>query len=358
MVDDCILQFVKMEAVLRFRPQFPGPLETVNDQGAKDEAGLSQLAHFHQFKDLPAEFRQMIYRSCIPRRTFKLLYHRWWSLSTVRYLGKKPAALPLIAFVSKEAYHVSKLHLQEFEVILRDHPDLSSPFQWRDETTGIRFDLNLDTLFICDRIHRQAWKDDEDRHNGAFALTMKPKVNLVLDMYGLAPVCVPLYFWTFRMSYPYYDILAQKSHCTVVLAKTSFFAKESEIRTSGLFGLFGEERTVFVDIHDILKIDQFETDIRHLDPMDYRCNEIQENDSFFRQQEDLLSLGPGRYGSYGAAFFDQARTHGRDYDPIPPLVHSVAGLHSVVEQDAASARYLIQQSVRFHLKPCADTSLL
>lgn len=48
------------------------------------------------------------------------------------------------AFVCKEAYYISKLFVWEFEMNFTD----VIPRQYRDGTTRIRFDLDVDTLVI------------------------------------------------------------------------------------------------------------------------------------------------------------------------------------------------------------------
>lgn len=329
-------------------------LKSIKEQGSKVENELSPATQFHLFPKLPPELRQMIYYACIPRRIFKLHYYGWEEDAPEAWFLKKPAALPLIAFVSKEALYISKLHLKEFEMIFCDYPNSHSS-NFKLQTTPIRFNLKLDRLYICHDSAALNHREDhlKDLHNGPFALTMKPKVNLILEMRGLVydrhhrRLLGPRLPW--RMSNHGYDILAQQSHCTIVLGRTMFLAKEPEIRESGLFGLFGEERTVLVDIHDTAKIDQFEAYIRQIQNKAPRLN-AQGRSSFFPQwdqnarPEGWSCLGAGRYGSCGATVFDQERTNGTELAPTPPSVHSVAGKHSVAEQDAASARYLIQQA--------------
>ena len=186
-------------------------------------------------------------------------------------------------------------------------------------------------------------------HHGPFALATKPKVNFILGLdrlvgaHGISSQS-RMRWLTAR---PYWDYLTQRGHCTVSLASTGFFAKELEIRSSGLFGMFGEERSVFIDINDKAKIDQFENYVRQISreriKHGYRNSYFPEL-AFARTPVSIARKGSGRYARYGRAVFDFERAHGLEDTTQLPTVLSVAGLHTPAEQDAASALYLIKQS--------------
>jgi hypothetical protein len=340
-------------------PPSPEDSTTLAGQGTKDEGGSSQLTHFHPFKDLPPELRQMIYKACLPRRTFRFSYGRgpWRSPCMKESFGKKPAALPFIAFVCKEAYHISKLFSREFEMNFKEV--LQGHYSYG--TTEIRFDLDLDTLLInhtgtlagetLDTDHADHEDYLQNLHNGPFALAMNPKVNFILELDRLVGYRGMLGYSPSRIKWltarPYWDYLTQRRHCTVSLASTGFFAKELEIRSSGLFGMFGEERSVFIDINDKAKIDQFENYVRQPGREGIKhgyTNSHFPELAFAGTPVSIAPKGSGRYARYGRAVFDFGRAHGLEDTTQLPTVLSVAGLHTPAEQDAASALYLIKQS--------------
>lgn len=220
-------------------------------------------------------------------------------------------------------------------------------------TERIRFDPVLDSLIIN---YKEIAADEKpfdprgglvehedylkDLPNGPFALALDPKVNVILPLQILVGPRErsresDIRWLTTR---PYWDLLTQRSHCTVLLADTRFFATKSEIKSSELFGMFGEERNVIIDINDTAKIDQYESySRRHRESK--AGNTRRYVFQFFPEgvkTEDVE--GAGRYSSFGlGATVDSERTHGEDDAAIPTML-------SIAEQDAASALLLTKQS--------------
>lgn len=274
-------------------------------------------------------------------------------------LSEKPSGLPCIAFVCREAYEISKLYVKEYRV---DFTHIFS-VQWMEylyTTTRIRFDPVLDTLLVN---YSGATSDDdpveghlehetylEGLRDGPYALAMSPKVNIVLDMDQLVgprrddTLVSDIRWLTTR---PYSDCLTQRSHCTIRLATTKLTTTSQEIRSSGLFGMFGEERNVLIDIKDTAKIDRYEDYVYQLFPrvrqnFTRSCNYFPEAPGDEPLSGDLACIGAGRYGTdYGAD--EGVRTddwHTRDDDSEePPTVFS-----TLAEKDAANAHALIKQT--------------
>lgn len=340
-----------MAEIMRNPPRSPVHRGCHIGQCTKYDDASSQLTDFHRFSDLPPELRQMIFQACLPRRVFRFSYGRTISpfegdLSDL--FAKKPSALPPIAFVCKEAYYMAKLFVREFLV---DRTDVICRARrlYGYGTERIRFDPVLDSLFLnyrgpaADEEPADGVVEHEDYlkglRNGPFALALDPKINVILSIDLLVGPRE-----RFRQSgtrwlttRPYRDCLTQRSHCTVNLATTRFFATNSEINSSGLFGMFGEERTVIVDINDTAKIDQYESySRRHLRSRagDTRRRRFQ----YFPEDVKAEDFeGAGRYSSFGLGALHFERTHGEDDAAIPTML-------SIAEQDAASALYLIKQS--------------
>lgn len=269
------------------------------------------------------------------------------------HVSEKPSALPWIAFVCKDAYEISKLFVREYHMaftnIISDEEE-----EILYETTRIRFDPDLDTLFVNytgmpDDQEPYAGEDQledeiylQNLHNGPYALSMMPKVNIVLDMQILVSPRPGIRWAKYLSARPYSDCVAQHGHCTVKLANTVFSTTSAEIRSSGLFGMFGEERNVVIDIKDTAKIDEYESYIDQLESAGGNCsdasNYFPENNS---ANQILSNIGAGRYGSeYGAlGESDGARIEDGEDTRALSTVHS-----SIAEEDSATALRLIKQS--------------
>lgn len=220
-------------------------------------------------------------------------------------------------------------------------------------TTRIRFDADLDTLLVnyCGLTSDDEPHDPETEHHeyleglhdGPHALTMSPKVNVVLDMHALVGPRTEHFssqaLTRWLTSRAYSDCLAHHSHCTVALASTEFSATGREIRASGLFRMFGEEREVLINIKDTAEIDQYESYIESL-----VGDRSIRGDTYFPEwprasKFPVSGMGTGRYESQ-TGWILHSDLHGQAYgkDWAPPTTDSVA------EQDAASALHLIKQT--------------
>lgn len=347
-----------------------GHSNSLTAQDASDSVGSSQLTHFHCFPHLPKELRQAIFEACLPRRVFRFTYEQLISpRKSTWHVSEKPSALPWIAFVCKDAYQISRLYWREYRMDFTNI--VSTPCMWRQRicgTTKIRFNPKLDTLLV--NYSGMTSDDDADDDvldheeylqgltNGPYALAMKPEVNIVLDMeYLVGPRRKNSLLETrWLTSRPYSDCLTQRSHCTVKLATTVISTTSQEIRSSGLFGMFGEERSVLIDINDTAKLDRYESYIDQLESRTGRSlsrgwNYLPEGAP---RDHPLAGIGAGRYGTrYGSderAVLDDWRYQSDDDsdendssddedDEEPPRV-----FRSVAEKDAAIARTLIMQA--------------
>lgn len=295
--------------------------------------------------------------------------------------SEKPSALPWIAFVCKDAYEISKLFVREYRVGLNiisikddssseeeqssqeessseeESPDEEGQSDEREEhlygTTRIRFNPDLDTLFAncCGMTDdEEPYAGDyllenvkylQDLKNGPHALSMMPKVNVMLDMGTLVgPRGSSWAKWL--TARPTSDCLAQHSHCTIMLANTVFWTTSTDIRSSELFGMFGEERNVLIDIKDTAKIDQYE---RYLDQLESVVGGCSDGWNYFPEDEPahhtVAHIGAGRYGTeYGdLAESGRARTEAGEDSRALSRVHS-----RIAEEDGAMALYLIKQA--------------
>lgn len=267
-------------------------------------------------------------------------------------VSEKPCTLPWIAFVNKDAYEISKLFMREYRVAFISIIAVEEE-QFLRGTTRICFDPDLDTLFVnyCGITEDEEPYADEDQlehqaylqnlHNGPHALSMMPKVNIMLDMQALVGL-VPGSLWVkYLMARPYSDCVAQHGHCTIKLANTVFSTTSTEIRSSGLFGMFGEERNVLIDIKDTAKIDRYESYIDQLESAGGNCSDGWNYFPKNKSANRLWAIGAGLYGSeYGAlAESDGARSEDGEDARALSTVHS-----SRAEEDGATALHLIKQS--------------
>lgn len=236
----------------------------------------------------------------------------------------------------------------DFTIIPRDWT------QRQCTTTRIRFNLDLDTVLVNysgitpdddpEDDHREHEEYLKDLQNGPYALVKRPNVKLILDMAYLVgprhPDSVGEIKWL--TASPYQDCLIQHRHCTVELAITSFWATRQEVRSSGLFGLFGEERHVNIDIRHTAKIDQYERYIERLGAGDYQPRRngwayFPRGSTIFH--EELRSLGGKRYGTFWNSVLGAVRPGQQDEDGGDP-----AEFIDAAERDASRALTLIKQS--------------
>ncbi|KAI7779940.1 hypothetical protein LA080_000152 [Diaporthe eres] len=315
-------------------------------RGTSDGVGSPQLAHFHRFPDLPPELRDMILQACLPRRLFKFSY--WQPRSPDKPpsdLSEKPSALPSIAFVCKDAYNISKMFVREYHVSVINMVSV--------QTAIIRFDPDLDTLFVNFRgltddeepevedLEREREIHLQNLHNGPYALAMMPKVNIMLGMVGLVGPRRRVSQTRWLTTRPYSDCLARHGHCTVKLATTSFSTTSTEIRSSGLFGMFGEERHILIDIKDTAKIDQYES---YVDQLESAGGTRSRGWNYFPENEPahcILSAGAGRYGTRYEARTKSDAVYVEDYEDARAL-STVSS--SIAEEDGTMALYLIKQA--------------
>lgn len=334
---------IEMAQEMEAMSQDSGHSNGLTAQGASSDAGSPQLDHFHRFPELPNELRQLIFEACLPRRVFRFTYERpSWPRNNDMHEKWKPTPLPSIAFVCKEACETSKLYMKKYQVYLNQF--VSQEWRSYGQGTRIHFNPNLDTLLLnfCANAAPDPHNPLESLANGPFALASMPKVNIVLEIELLAGARPSQSARTrdraikWPISRPHHECITKRDHCDVRLATTAFSATSLEIRSSGLFGLCGDERQVLIDIRDTAKIDQYETFRRQLAARPGRSRGI--NCTFFPeilpQTDQMKQLGAGRYSTHARATLDWygMRQGGTGPDQMTS------------EQDTTSAIHLIKQA--------------
>ncbi|KAK7707547.1 hypothetical protein SLS64_007066 [Diaporthe eres] len=219
---------------------------------------------FPRFLDLPFEIRWAIYKLCLPTRVInseirnlrpvpKYSINREERLALRRIVAKF-GRTPVIARASPEVYR----KLQQHVVAL---PHSEWVWSWRTSdsdpiTEGftdprpIIFDPMSDVL-LASPGHWVSGEDDEmylDRSPYCLASSRDVAVAIDDQTIHYLSICKWLADYCF---------LGRKN-CTIVLSETKLVNSSEWIASCGLFGLFGEEQTVLVDVDDSERIEYFD----------------------------------------------------------------------------------------------------
>ncbi|KAI3401164.1 hypothetical protein diail_310 [Diaporthe ilicicola] len=256
---------------------------------------------FPRFLDLPFEIRWAIYELCLPTRVVDSAVHPENIIPHVtriieeqelalRYAVARFSSMPVICKAVPEVYRKLRRHMvappaNEWawtSVNKRHTKGFSDP-------RPLFFDPGSDVLFIS---VRDIWIFDED-----FLLTYKTPYWLASNQdVVLAIDELTIDSFTIDKELATYCFLGRKN-CTVILSETRLIKPIESIISCGLFGLFGEERTVLVDVDDFERIDYFDKKLNGQDIHPRRWTEA-----------TLMPGGVRRYGSHSTVDFQKTWT--------------------------------------------------
>lgn len=215
---------------------------------------------FPRFLELPFEIRWAIYELCLPTR---VIYSEICDLETVpkesiireerlalRHIVAKFSRTPVIARASPEVYREMQRHV------------VAPPYgewiwNWDLGTKGftdprpVYFDRRSDTLCISfeDWFVFEIEQNEELLEKGPYCLADGRNATVALDEAAIN--C--LMNWE-RLAK---SCLMGRKNCTIILEETTVIEPMEWIVSCGLFGLFGEDRTVLVDVDNFELIDYF-----------------------------------------------------------------------------------------------------
>ncbi|POS73549.1 hypothetical protein DHEL01_v208054 [Diaporthe helianthi] len=220
-----------------------------------------QPADFPRFLELPFEIRWQIYELCLPIRVID---------GEIRELE-----LPMRSFVTKEDITALKYIVARFSrtpVVARAIPEVYRKLQ-RDlarppdgewvwgwirydveaftDSRPVIFDQRSDILYISPI----DWSRGQNSQNfldgrSPFYLVRNKNATLAIDEVGIFSGLT----WPRLLK----QCLLDRKKCIIILNETTIVKPAEWITSCGLFGLFGEERTVLVDVDDLTRIDYFD----------------------------------------------------------------------------------------------------
>lgn len=221
-----------------------------------------QPTDFHRFLELPFDIRWEIYELCLPKRVIDSVIHILpavpkYLMTTqeqlaLRHIVAKFSRTPVIARASTEVYRAMRRHLvappRGEWVWNRD----SWCAQGFTDPRPIYFDPKSDVLsFSPEDWHvPQIMMVSGCSDVSPFCLAEARNVNLALDKEAIRNLVT-------SKKLADHWLLGRKK-CTIILNETVLISTAKWIASCGLFGLFGEERTVLVDVDDFERIDYFD----------------------------------------------------------------------------------------------------
>lgn len=218
-----------------------------------------QPTDFPRFLELPFEIRWTIYGLCLPMRVVdgeinNLGYDPDVMIRekqiAVRYIVTRYSRTPVIARAIPEVYRELQSHVVE-------PPNSKWVWSWRGfnlegftDSAPIFFDLRSDVLYISPDGISSRRESQKDLHKTPFSISQDHNATLAIDERGMSE------FLTSRMFAK--QCLLGRKKCIIVLTKTRLIKSAEWIASCGLFGVFGEERIVLVDVDDFERIDYFD----------------------------------------------------------------------------------------------------
>lgn len=246
---------------------------------------------FPLFLELPFEIRWAIYELCLPTRVIysesREMRIFWKTLLSEEELALRHdvtrfTRTPVIARASPELYRDLRRHVVA-------PPDGGWVWSWCNfEDAGyidprpILFDPRSDVFYISPENFHVRDADEDFLDRSPYCMTRRQDVTLAIDQGGIDA----LQIWKILSDQCY---LGRKS-ITIVLNETRLIKPAEWIASCGLFGIFGEERTVLVDPDDFERIDYFDRKLNGQGMMDGEALDYQD------------SVAPGgirRYSSHG-----------------------------------------------------------
>lgn len=253
-----------------------------------------QAMDFHRFLELPFEIRWTIYEFCLPTRVIDSEIGKLDPVRNdciikeeqlaLRHIVAKFSRTPVIARASPEVYREIRRHMAS-----PPHGEWVWNW-WRWDAKGftdprpVYFDPRSDLLCISPEKWFLCKENEEYLERGPCCLADGRDVTVALDERAID--C--LFTWDKLTDY----CLRGRKNCIIILEETIVIEPVERIVSCGLFGHFGEERTVLVDVDDLERIDYFDRKLNgwHVVPRQR---------SVFRGLE--LPRGLRRYSSHGTA---------------------------------------------------------
>lgn len=219
-----------------------------------------QATEFPRFLELPFEIRWTIYELCLPTRVIDNEIFDVESFPTHLIIPEERLAFkqtvdkfsrtPVIARASPEVYR----DLQRYVVA---PPDGGWVWSWHDNGTKfftdkrpVIFDPRSDIVHVFPDNWQMCQDSDERLNVGPYCLARSLDATVAINKYALE------YFGSCKSLLNY--CFSGRKKCTLILSQTWITEPAEWIASCGLFGLFGEERTVLVDVDDFERIDYFD----------------------------------------------------------------------------------------------------
>ncbi|KAK2607958.1 hypothetical protein N8I77_006597 [Diaporthe amygdali] len=219
---------------------------------------------FPRFLELPYEIRWKIYMFCLPTHVIDGQLREPFPQDessdeynlAFRYIVAKFSRTPVIARASAEVYRVVRRHL-----VAPPANEWAWNWQSLDEVgytdpTPIYFNPKFDIICVLIEHLIPPKKTQQRREVTPHCLAKNQDVILALDRFTIP--CLLL--WKEIADYCFLG----RKNCIVIMSETVFIKPMEWIVSCGLFGLFGEERTVLVDVDDLGRIDYFDKKLNSL----------------------------------------------------------------------------------------------
>ncbi|KAG8158609.1 hypothetical protein KVR01_011731 [Diaporthe batatas] len=225
---------------------------------------------FPRFLDLPYELRWDIYAYCLPVRVVdsRIIPEVIWPNlpsgldhkklePALRYIVSKYTRMPVISRAIPEVFRKIRKHAVRPRLGQRAWNWIDyigeNKYSYQDPRP-ILFDPKFDILYFAPR------DVDDDRSTldrSPCRLAKSPDTIVALDAWTIET-------FAHTASTMDYCFLGRK-HCIIILSETRLIKPMEYIVSCGLFGLFGEERTVLVDVDDLELIDYYDRKLNDQD---------------------------------------------------------------------------------------------
>lgn len=215
-----------------------------------------QATDFHRFLELPFEIRWEIYELCLPKRVVEGEIRDLPAISkdlmireerlALRYIVASFGRTPVIAMASAEVYRAIQRH-----VVAPAYGE----WVWNRNNRGevgftdprpVYFDPKSDVLCYSP-VECHFFDGDECLEKSPICLAEDRSVTLALDWEALDS-------FRFCKSLAEHCLVGRKK-CIIILEEMIVAEPVEWIASCGLFGLFGEERTVLVDVDDLERVE-------------------------------------------------------------------------------------------------------
>lgn len=254
---------------------------------------------FPRFLDLPFEIRWAIYELCLPTRVVDSDIRELETVPkesltreerlALRHIVAKFSRTPVIARASPELYREMQRH-----VVAPPYGEwIWNWYLWEEkgftDPRPVYFDQRTDVLCISLEEWGMFQEKEECLEKGPYRLADGRNATVAFDEYAI-------YFLVMWERLANYCLVGRKK-CTIILEETTVIEPMEWIVSCGLFGLFGEERTVLVDVDNFELIDCFASKLNDQNVLPgRRC----------RINRRALLRGLRRYSSHGTVDFRTA----------------------------------------------------